>query len=225
MKDPYEVLNIPPDASDDQVKKAYRSMAKKYHPDAMHGNPLADLAEERMKEINDAHDRIQKMRKAGSASPNTSYSPGQSQTRTTQQQKTQRQSSNQGQSAYQRQNPYGFHHQGSHHDNPLYNQIRMHIIQGNLTLAAQLLGQLTEKNGEYYYLAGTLAYRKGWIDEATQYYYKAFQMEPNNMEYRQAFEKIQFFKGSRNSNAHMAPSCCNICSCCQPVLCYLCCCL
>ena len=62
MTDPYEVLNIPSTATDEEVKKAYRDLARKYHPDNYHDNPLADLAQEKMKEINAAYDAIQRER-------------------------------------------------------------------------------------------------------------------------------------------------------------------
>jgi len=62
MTDPYEVLNIPSTATDEEVKKAYRELARKYHPDNYHDNPLADLAQEKMKDINAAYDTIQKQR-------------------------------------------------------------------------------------------------------------------------------------------------------------------
>ncbi len=65
MNDPYKVLGISPDASDDQVKAAYREMARKYHPDQYGDNPLSDLAQEKMQEINEAYDAIVKMRKEG----------------------------------------------------------------------------------------------------------------------------------------------------------------
>ena len=64
MTDPYKVLNIAPSASDEEVKHAYRELARKYHPDNYHDNPLADLAQEKMKEINEAYETIQKQRKA-----------------------------------------------------------------------------------------------------------------------------------------------------------------
>ena len=49
MKDPYQVLGVSPNATDDEVKNAYRELARKYHPDAYAGNPLSDLATEKMK--------------------------------------------------------------------------------------------------------------------------------------------------------------------------------
>ena len=63
MNDPYKVLNVSPSASDEEVKKAYRDLARKYHPDNYHDNPLADLAQEKMKEINEAYDTIVAQRK------------------------------------------------------------------------------------------------------------------------------------------------------------------
>jgi hypothetical protein len=55
----------------------------------------------------------------------------------------------------------------------------------------QLLYQMPGKNGEWYFLAGSIAYRKGWLDEAQQNFTLAVQMEPNNMEYRQALNMMQ----------------------------------
>ena len=58
MKDPYEVLGLKRGASKDEVKSAYRKLAKKYHPDMNVNNPLQDLAEEKFKEIQWAYDEI-----------------------------------------------------------------------------------------------------------------------------------------------------------------------
>ena len=60
MKDPYEVLGVPHGASEDEIKKAYRELARKYHPDNYANNPLADLAQEKMKEINEAYATLMK---------------------------------------------------------------------------------------------------------------------------------------------------------------------
>lgn len=58
MKDPYEVLGVPRGADREKIKAAYRELAKKYHPDQYAGTPLADLANEKMQEINEAYDAI-----------------------------------------------------------------------------------------------------------------------------------------------------------------------
>ena len=71
-KDPYSVLGVSRDATDAEIKKAYRELARKYHPDNYAGNPLADLVEEKMKEVNEAYDLIQKERAAGGSTSGSS---------------------------------------------------------------------------------------------------------------------------------------------------------
>ena len=65
--DPYKILGVSPNDSDEKIKQAYREMARKYHPDQYSDNPLSDLAAEKMKEINEAYDIIVKQRATGSA--------------------------------------------------------------------------------------------------------------------------------------------------------------
>ena len=65
VNDPYSILGISPNASDDEVKKAYRDLSRKYHPDSYANNPLANLAEERFKEVQEAYDQIMKERSGG----------------------------------------------------------------------------------------------------------------------------------------------------------------
>ncbi|MBP5610244.1 MAG: DnaJ domain-containing protein, partial [Clostridia bacterium] len=63
MKDPYQILGISPSATDEEVKEAYRNLARKYHPDNYTAdNPLADLATEKIQEINEAYDTIKNQR-------------------------------------------------------------------------------------------------------------------------------------------------------------------
>ena len=65
MRDPYKVLGVSPEAGDDEIKKAYRALAKKYHPDNYANTEFSDIAGEKMKEINEAYDEILHARASG----------------------------------------------------------------------------------------------------------------------------------------------------------------
>ena len=65
--DPYQVLGVSPGASDDEVKKAYRNLSRRYHPDANVNNPNKAQAEEKFKQIQAAYDQIMKMRQQGTS--------------------------------------------------------------------------------------------------------------------------------------------------------------
>lgn len=78
--DPYEILGVSRSASDEDIKEAYRRLLAKYHPDNYAGNPLSELAEEKMHEINDAYDKVMAERRgysytsAGSSGSSAAYS-------------------------------------------------------------------------------------------------------------------------------------------------------
>ncbi|MBR2132018.1 MAG: DnaJ domain-containing protein [Oscillospiraceae bacterium] len=164
MTDPYQILNVSSTASDDEVKKAYRELARKYHPDNYHDNPLADLAQEKMKEINAAYDEIQRRRsgQSGRSAAQTGYAG------------------------------YGYQQQSSAYSgNTAFQHVRMAINRNDLNTAEQLLMQISDHNGEWNYLKGTICYRRGWVDEARRYYQTACQMDPGNAEYRQALHYVE----------------------------------
>ena len=73
MRDPYEVLGVPRNATQDEIKSAYKKLAKQYHPDKYIGNPLADLASEKFKEINEAYESL-----SGNNTNSYSYNTGSS---------------------------------------------------------------------------------------------------------------------------------------------------
>ena len=162
MRDPYQVLGVPSTATDEEVKKAYRDLARKYHPDNYHDNPLADLAQERMKEINEAYEAVQSQRKAqrsgGYSASGTGYGTGYGGY----------------QSAYQ----------GGYQGGSRYQRVRMAISSGDLNLAEELLNAQTDHDAEWNFLKGAICYRRGWLDEARQYYQTAVTMAPDNPEYQ-----------------------------------------
>ena len=66
MRDPYQVLGVSQDASEEEIKKAYRKLSRMYHPDANINNPNKAQAEEKFKEIQQAYQQIMKQREQGS---------------------------------------------------------------------------------------------------------------------------------------------------------------
>ena len=73
MNDPYSVLGLDGNASEEEVKKAYRELAKKYHPDNYQDGPLADYASKKMAEINEAYDQIISEKRAAKKGGNNEY--------------------------------------------------------------------------------------------------------------------------------------------------------
>ena len=182
MNDPYQILGVSENASDEDVKKAYRDLARKYHPDNYHDNPLADLAQEKMKEINAAYEEINKRRSGaaprggsyGGYSSSGSYGPG---------------SSRGG--SYQQ---YGYSGGAS---SSVLQQVRIAIQTGDISRAEALLANYNDHNAEWNFLRGAVCYRRGWLDEAKRYYQTACQMDPGNPEYRQALEYME--QGTRQA--------------------------
>jgi len=180
MKDPYVILGVSRNASDEEVKKAYRDLARKYHPDNYVNNPLADLAQEKMKEINEAYDTITKARESGG--------PAQAQ--------------------------YAGYSSGrSGHSSGPYKDARDAISAGDLNRAEMILGSITDRGAEWNFLMGCIAYRRGWMDNASRYFRTASAMEPGNMEYRQALLNIQTMgrQPYQNTAATQGVDPCNVC--------------
>ena len=161
MNDPYKVLNVPSTASDEEIKKAYRELARKYHPDNYHDNPLADLAQEKMKEINEAYELIQKQRKSGASSSGGSSSGS-----------------------------YGSYTAGTASSDPTLRQVRLAISRGDITAAERILNAVSDHNAEWNFLMGVVCSRRGWMDEARTYLETACRMDEHNAEYRRALDAL-----------------------------------
>ncbi len=202
MKNPYQVLGVSPDASDDEIKQAYRALARKYHPDKYRDSDLSDLASEKMKEINAAYEEIQKMRASGSAggAQGGSYGPNTN-----------------GQSTYTGENA------------ALYARIRALINQNEIREAEKLLYSVPEAshNAEWFFLMGCVLLKKGYYMDAQRMFDRASSMDPYNSEYRSAGEQLryrtsQYGGGYRTSG--QPQTACNTCDCCSNLICLDCCC-
>ncbi len=159
MKDPYQVLGVSPTASDDEIKKAYRELARKYHPDNYQDNPLADLAQEKMKEVNEAYDTLTKSRSGGGTRARTADS--------------------------------SYSSAGTASSDPRYAQVRSAINSGYLNQAEELLRAMPDRDAQWNYLMGAVAFRRGHLDNARAYYETACRMDPTNREYQQAYSRMQ----------------------------------
>ena len=210
MKDPYEVLGISPGATNEEVKKAYRELAKKYHPDNYADSPVSDLAEEKMKEINDAYDRIQKERASGGSgsSAQTGSSGGTG-----------------GSGGYSGYGNYsgnsgrsGYTGAGAER----FAAVRSYINQNRIAEAEAVLNgmEASLRGAEWYFLMGCVLVRRGNYVDAGRFFDYACEREPYNAEYQNAREELRqragAYAGTRTSDG-----CGNICT---ALLCANCCC-
>ena len=202
MTDPYKVLGVSPDASDDEIKKAYKQLVKKYHPDKYRDSDLADLASEKMKEVNAAYEEIKKMREstAGSSRGGRGYSGG-----------------------------YSYAGNDSSTGDPQYSEIRRMINTGNIGRAEQMLYGISEhaRNAEWNFLMGCIMARKGNYVDAQRYFDIACSMDPYNNEYRAAQNELRNrangYGGGYNTGRGNAGGC-STCDICSGLMCADCCC-
>ncbi len=170
-KNPYDVLGVSPSASDDEIKKAYRELTRKYHPDANVDNPLADLAEEKFKEVQEAYDTIMHERASGSSG---GYSYGGSS------------SGSSGSYSYG-----GSSSQGGAPDPRLQAAVN-YINSRRFREALNTLDQVPDRSALWYYLSGCANAGLGNNVLARDHAAQAVNMEPSNPQYRQLLNQLDF---------------------------------
>ena len=203
MKNPYEVLGIKEGASEEEIKRAYREQVKKYHPDQYQDNPLSKLAEEKLREVNEAYEYLTGKGQSTKASHGWS-----------------------GRSASSpNQNTASYGNSGG----DSFGQVRMYINNGNILQAESLLENISNKNAEWFYLRGLIFMKKGWYNEASMNIKQAVNMDPTNFEYRNTLNRMSssnnMYRGNASNRGYNAgPSFCDMCTClwCSDSMCECC---
>jgi len=206
---PYEVLGVPETATDEEIKKAYRELVKKYHPDKYQDNPMSNTAEEKIREINVAYDQIKDIRagKIPSGYSSSSDSSGYSGT--------------QNGSGYGYGQGYGYAGRTGAGTGK-YSRVIYLIQYGYLSQAYMTLINFheSERDAQWYYLYAVVCERLGRYQSAENAYATACQMEPDNEAFRTAKANFESRAGSYTSTRNTTGSndyycasmgLCNIC--------------
>ena len=225
---PYKILGVSPDADDEAIKKAYRELARKYHPDRYTDTDLADLANEKMKEINAAYEEITRMREAGASTAGDYADKGSAGGA----------QGNTGDSYYRHQqgagpNPYGDVGGGTNYRQQNYSAdakskftlIRNCINSGNISEAERLLDEVdtADRGAEWVFLTGCVQLHKGFYVDAQRSFEQAYRMEPTNNEYWQFKERMHQRAGNFGQGYQTARGG-GGCDTCTTLLCADCCC-
>ncbi|SHO44351.1 DnaJ domain-containing protein [Anaerocolumna xylanovorans] len=159
VTDPYKALGVSPSASNDEIKRAYRELSRKYHPDSNVDNPLADLAAEKFKEVQEAYDQIMKEREGGySGGGNASYGKPDS--------------------------AYG--------DSPQLNKVYDYLTAGRYREALNELDRIYPRTAGWFYYSAVANNRTGNNYVALNHAREAVNMEPNNVEYRNLLNQMEW---------------------------------
>ena len=187
IQDPYRVLGLEPGASDDEVKAAYRKLAKKYHPDVNGGSPEAEA---KMKEINAAYSQI--MNRHTNPNPGSSRGGAGSS------------GSGQGYGGYGGWDDWGWggwwqnaggyggaQSQRNAQESPQMQAARNFINSGHYREAINLLEQMQERPARWYFYMANAQMGLGNNIAALNYAQQAVNKEPDNLEYRQLLQRLQ----------------------------------
>lgn len=200
-KNPYEVLGVREDATDEEIKEAYRALARKYHPDKYIDEGLKEMATEKMKTINEAYEEIKNIR-AGKSSAGGYGSAG----------------------SYGSAGGYGSSGSGGSGD---FAEVRRLINAGAYMQAERILDAMAadRRGAEWHFLRGCILLRRGWIHDAAKYFDTACRMDPQNAEYRNARLNIERMAQQGSAGRTTGTVCADDgCGCCANLMLADCCC-
>jgi len=220
----YNILGVSENASDEEIKKAYRELVKKYHPDRYAGSSVADIAGEKLKEINKAYDEIMAMRKN---SPQKS-APKQKQNHTDESfEQPRRNTAKETRDYYSKKYNSNAYKSGKSDDdyykqkqrNISFKTVRALIEKNKLDNAEHILGML-EKTAEWHYLTGIIYMKKGMYQKAYDSMVFAVRLEPDNAEYKKALDNFLKKDKKQNINKNIKKSSISVIDCIKS-LCFL----
>lgn len=204
-RNPYEVLGVREDATDEEIKEAYRALARKYHPDKYTDEGLKEMATEKMQTINEAYEEIKNIR-AGKSRAGGSGSYG-------------------GYGSYSGAGAgsYTYNAGGGSAD---FAEVRRLINAGAYMQAERILDAMpTDRRGaEWHFLRGCILLRRGWVHDAAKYFDTACRMDPQNAEYRNARLNIERMAQSGTGSGTGTVCAGDGCNCCANLLLADCCC-
>ena len=166
MFDPYSVLGVSRDASDEEIKKAYRKLSRKYHPDANINNPNKAQAEEKFKEVQQAYEQIMKEKEYGTSGNYNSYD---------------------GFGGFGGQSRRTYQDEEAIRRQAAANYIQSRHFQE----AMNVLSSLSQRNGQWYYLSAMANMGLGNNVNAMNDARTAVNMEPDNMQYRMLLQRLE----------------------------------
>ena len=197
MRDPYQVLGVSPDASDEEIKRAYRRLAKQYHPDA---NPGDEVAARRMQEVNEAYDRIKNPEKYRTSQAGSGYNP------------------------YGGYDPFGGAYRQQSYAEPEYSghyqAAYSYIRFRRYREAVNVLEAMPNRDAKWYYLSALAQEGLGNQVTALEHMKRAVSMDPGNLRYQQELSRMEYGGQTYRQSAgnfqgfgmNMNP-CANLCLC------------
>ncbi len=179
MLNPYEALGVMPGASDEEIKKAYRALSRKYHPDANINNPNKAQAEEKFKQVQQAYDQIMKEKQQNYSYGGYGYNYG---------------NTGSGTYGYGGNRTYGGYASGSGNDSVEMQAAANYIANRHYAEALHALDSvpLTDRGARWYYYCAVANAGVGNNVTAKEQIDQAVALEPSNLEYRRFQQHLDF---------------------------------